>query len=87
MWYKDAKSRKMKEKTMPKEREELKNWLKHGDLKQIANACEVDRDTVYRWFLGESNNANIELVVRKTVEFRKNQAEEAARKIGNIQDF
>ena len=62
------------------DREDLKKWLRRGDLQRIAAACEVDRDTVYRWFAGAENPA-IELVVTKTVELRKQQAMDAAEKI------
>lgn len=68
------------EKNLLNERQKLKEWLKRGDLKAIAVACEVDRDTVYRWFSG-AENAAIELVVNRTVEMRRKQAEEAAEKI------
>lgn len=70
------------EKEVLKERQKLKSWLKHGDLQKIAEACEVDRDTLYKWFAGSDNPA-LELVVQETVKLRKQQAEEAAKRIIN----
>lgn len=64
-------------------RQKMKSWLKRGDLKLIAKACDMDRDTIYRWFDALTDSATIELVVQRFVDTRKKQAEEAAEKIIN----
>lgn len=72
----------MTQKKLVEEREKLKSWLKHGDIRAIADACEVHREVVYKWFSGSENPA-IELVVNRIVQMRKDQAESAAEKVVN----
>ena len=62
-------------------REKLRDKLKHGDISNIADICDVNRLTVHRWFQNKSNNNNIEEVVTKLIERRNHKVDQKINQI------
>ena len=54
-------------------RTDLKRKLRNGDMARVAAVANVGITTVWRWFNGESDNADIEPAVYAILE--KNQSE------------
>lgn len=53
------------------ERRALKKKLIWGDVAKIARLAEVNRETVNRWFAGESNNTVVGAMVNALLEKRE----------------
>lgn len=56
-------------------RQSLKKKLIWGDVATIARLAEVNRETVNRWFNGESQNTTVEAMVKAVIETRNKKVE------------
>lgn len=56
-------------------RQALKKKLIWGDVARIARLAEVNRETVNRWFSGESQNTVVEAMVKAVIEKRNEKIE------------
>lgn len=63
------------ESTTVKERQALKKKLIWGDIAKIARLAEVNRETVNRWFIGESNHYAVGKYVIAVIEKRNEKIE------------
>ena len=63
-------------KTTKQKRQELRKQLKQGDISLIANAANLNTETVSRYFKGESDNAEVAKCTKQLLEERSKRREQ-----------
>lgn len=59
-------------------------YLKHGDLRQLANTLGVHKSSVYQVFQGVRENQRIEEAINSLIEIRKVQLNEIVNNVAGV---